>query len=111
MGWDNFLQVVSRAAVVATVSGFVASAAIQLLKQILGVFKHKLPGRYSATLSGVFSAALTAYILSTQGVGWDVAVAASLVALFTPQPVYDVVSRLKRSKEAAPDETKTPQKD
>lgn len=95
MDWTNFAQIASQAAVVVAITGVIGSAATQLIKQVVGLAGTKMSGQWAATISGLVSCALAAYILYAQGIPIAMAIAGALVAIYAPQPVHDVVKRLQ----------------
>ena len=92
----NLDKYIIMAAALAVAAGPVAAAITQIIKVAYGMFAKgaSLPENAQAILAAVIGAGLVAWQMIAQGVPWQVAVAAIVVALFTPKASYDAAKSL-----------------
>lgn len=100
MDWTQFPEVAISATIILTSTGIVGASAAEFVKQVVNLFGTKVPSHISAAVSGAVSGILAAFILYQQGIPLVVSILGVLVALFAPQPVYDVVRRIKGEPES-----------
>lgn len=98
MDYSQFYQHVQEALLIVVVTGAVGAATAEFVKQVAkSVFKVKeFSSEAASIIAGVVSGSLCIYIVQAQGAGWFIAAAATLVALYAPQPVHDTLSALKK---------------
>jgi len=96
MDWSTFSAQVTEALLLLVATGAVGAAVAEFVKQA-GVALHigELPAEAASLIAGIVSGGLCAYTLTAAGASWPIAVAATLVALYAPQPVHDALTRLK----------------
>lgn len=96
MDWNTFSTQVAEALLLLVATGAVGAAVAEFVKQA-GVALHigELPAEAASLLAALMSGGLCAYTLVAGGASWLIAVAATLVALYAPQPMHDALTKLK----------------
>ena len=98
MDYVSLTKCIAEAVVItAGVAGIAGAAAAEFVKQVATtIFKVKsFPPELASILAGVSSGFLCAYILWSQGSPLVLSIVATLIAVYAPQPVHDIISTIK----------------
>ncbi len=99
MDYISLTKCVAEAVIItAGVAGLAGAATAEFVKQIAAVvFKvDKFRPEVASIIAGVSSGFLCGYILWSQGSPLVLSIVATLIAIYAPQPVHDIISTIKK---------------
>ena len=97
---ETFTETVQIAVLSLVATGAVSAALWQFVKQTIQTFAKdfEIPATWMAILSGLTSGGLCLYFLLNQDIPLIAALAATLVALYAPQPMHDALKAIQNAK-------------
>ncbi len=99
MDYISLTKCVAEAVIItAGVAGIAGASAAEFVKQVAQVIfrVQSFPAELASIVAGVSSGFLCAYILWAQGSPLSIAIVATLIAIYAPQPVHDIISTIKQ---------------